>query len=164
MRSIFCIFWSNFRCKQYFLRKAVYNAWQYVLEKFNMDELNFLWEKLLWIFRMISNFTVEIARIHFAICEVESDNSNPGIFFINLANKPGITPQKILVKQNAFSTLKMMHWNLPNVFHFTELEKSKVLFLKPDLIQKLHFLKLYALLLLSTMVTIMVTMGIVVKG
>ena len=74
-----------------------------------MDELNFLWEKLLWIFRMISNLTIEIARIHFAICEVESDNSNPGIFFINLANKPGITPQKILVKQNAFSTLKMMH-------------------------------------------------------
>ena len=52
-----------------------------------------------------------------------------------------------------------MNWNLPNVFHFTELEKLQVFFLKPDLIPKLHLLKLYALL--STMVTIMVTMGIV---
>ena len=35
---------------------------------------------------MIYNFTVAIARIHFAICEVRSNNSNPGIFFINFAN------------------------------------------------------------------------------
>ena len=55
-----------------------------------------------------------------------------------------------------------MNWNLPNVFHFTELEKLQVFFLKPDLIPKLHLLKLYALL--STMVTIMVIMGIVGKG
>ena len=55
-----------------------------------------------------------------------------------------------------------MNRNLPNVFHFTELEKLQVFFLKPDLIRKLHLLKLYALL--SAMVTIMVTMDIVGKG
>ena len=55
-----------------------------------------------------------------------------------------------------------MNWNLPNVFYFTELEKLQVFLLKPDLIPKLHLLKLYALL--STMVTIMVIMGIVGKG
>ena len=53
-----------------------------------------------------------------------------------------------------------MNWNLPNVFHFTELEKLQVFFLKPDLIPKLK--KLYALL--STMVTIIVIMDIVGKG
>ena len=68
----------------------------------------------------------------------------------------------MLMKQNAFSTFKVMNWNLPNVFYFTELEKLQVFFLKPDLIPKLHLLKLYALL--STMVTIMVIMGIVGKG
>ena len=55
-----------------------------------------------------------------------------------------------------------MNWNLPNVFHFTELEKLQVFFLKPDLIPKLHLLKLYALL--STMVTIVLSMVIVGKG
>ena len=45
---------------------------------------------------------------------------------------------------------------------FYKLEKLQVFFLKPDLIQKLHLLKLYALV--STMVTIMVTMGMVGKG
>ena len=55
-----------------------------------------------------------------------------------------------------------MNWNSPNVFYYTELEKLHVFFLKPDLIPKLHLLKLYALL--STMVTIMVIMGIVGKG
>ena len=54
-----------------------------------------------------------------------------------------------------------MNWNSPNVFHFAELEKLQVYFLKPNLIPKLHLLKLYALL--STMLTIMVTMGIVNK-
>ena len=29
---------------------------------------------------MIYNFTIARGRIHFAICEVRSDNSNPGIF------------------------------------------------------------------------------------
>ena len=55
-----------------------------------------------------------------------------------------------------------MSWNLPSLFQFTELEKLQVFFSKPDLIRKLHLLKLYALL--STMVTIMVAMGIVGKG
>ena len=35
---------------------------------------------------MIYNFTLAIAIIHGAICEVRNDNSNHGIFFINLAN------------------------------------------------------------------------------
>ena len=55
-----------------------------------------------------------------------------------------------------------MNWNLPNVSYFTELEKLQLFFLKLDLIPKVHLLKLYALL--SFMVTIMVTMGIVDKG
>ena len=55
-----------------------------------------------------------------------------------------------------------MNWNLPNMFHFTELEKLKLLFLKSDLIPNVHLLKLYALL--SFMVAITVTMGIVDKG
>ena len=38
-----------------------------------------------------------------------------------------------------------MNWKLPNVFHFTKLEKLQVFLLKPDLIRKLHLLKLYAL-------------------
>ena len=66
------------------------------------------------------------------------------------------------MKQNGFSTLKAMNWNLANVFHFTDLEKLQVFFLKLDQIQKFHLLKLSALL--STMVTIMVTMGILGKG
>ena len=68
----------------------------------------------------------------------------------------------MLVKQNAFSTLKVMNCNLPNVFHFTELENLQVFFLKPDLIPKIYLLKLHALL--STMVAIMVVTGIVGKG
>ena len=75
-----------------------------------MDELNFLWEKLLCIFRMISNFTIEIARIHLVICEVQSGNSNPGIFFINLANKPGITPKR-QGKGNAISLNPLYHFH-----------------------------------------------------
>ena len=55
-----------------------------------------------------------------------------------------------------------MNWNLPNVFHFTELEKLQVFFLKPDLIPKIHLLKLHALL--STIVAKMVVTGIVGKG
>ena len=35
---------------------------------------------------MIYDFTIAIAIIYFAICVVRRDNSNPGIFFINLAN------------------------------------------------------------------------------
>ena len=67
----------------------------------------------------------------------------------------------MLVKQNYFSTLKVINWNLTNVFYFTDLEKFTGFLLKPDLIRKLHLLKLYVLL--STMVTIMVTMSIVGK-
>ena len=45
-----------------------------------MDELNFPWEKkLLRIFCLIYNFIIAISRIHFAICEVRSDDLNPGI-------------------------------------------------------------------------------------
>ena len=55
-----------------------------------------------------------------------------------------------------------MNLNLPNMFHFTELEKLQLLFLKSDLIPNVNLLKLYALL--SFIVTIMVTMGIVGKG
>ena len=56
------------------------------MEKSNMDELNFLWEKVLCIFCMICNFTIAVARIHFAIFKAWSDNWNTGIFFINLKN------------------------------------------------------------------------------
>ena len=35
---------------------------------------------------MIYNFTLAIARTDFEICEVQSDNSKRGIFFINCAN------------------------------------------------------------------------------
>ena len=55
-----------------------------------------------------------------------------------------------------------MNCNLPNVFHFTELENLQVFFLKPDLIPKIYLLKLHALL--STMVAIIVVTGIVGKG
>ena len=48
-----------------------------------------------------------------------------------------------------------MNWNLPNVLHFTELEKLQVFFLKADLIPKIHLLKLHAK---------MVVTGIVGKG
>ena len=66
------------------------------------------------------------------------------------------------MKQNAFSTLQVVNWNLRNVFHFIKLEKLQVFFLKPDLIPKLDLLKPNSLL--STRVTIMVTMHIVGKG
>ena len=56
------------------------------MEKLKTDELNFLWERIVCISRMIYNFTVAIAIIHFAICEVRSNNLSPGLFFINLAN------------------------------------------------------------------------------
>ena len=39
----------------------------------------FLGKKLFRIFLMIYNFAIAITRIHFAICEVRSDNLNPGI-------------------------------------------------------------------------------------
>ena len=49
-----------------------------------------------------------------------------------------------------------------NVFRFTEFEKFRVFFFKPDLIPKLHLLKLN--LLLSPVATIMLTICIVEKG
>ena len=55
-----------------------------------------------------------------------------------------------------------MNSNLLNGFHFTELEKVWLLFLKSDIITKSHILKLK--LLLSAMVAIAVTMCIVGKG
>ena len=55
-----------------------------------------------------------------------------------------------------------MNSNLLNVFPLTEFEKFWVFFLNPDLIPKLHLLKLNVLL--STMVTMMVTIRIVGKG
>ena len=64
--------------------------------------------------------------------------------------------------QNDFSALKVVNWNLSNVFHFTELEKLWVFFLNLDLIIKLQVLKPNALL--DIMVTIMVTMVILDKG
>ena len=50
---------------------------------------------------------------------------------------------------------------VPYVFHFTELEKLRVFFLKPDLILKLHLLKPNTLL---SMVKIMVVTMVVVCG
>ena len=64
--------------------------------------------------------------------------------------------------QNILSTFKVLNWNLPNVFHFTELEKLWAFLLKLDLIIKLHVLKQNALLCI--MVTKMVIMVIVDKG
>ena len=63
--------------------------------------------------------------------------------------------------QNAFSTLKVLIWNLLNVFHFSKLEKLRASFLKPDQIPKLQLLK--PNVLLSTMVTILWTMVIARK-
>ena len=37
-------------------------------------------KKLLHNFSMIYNFATTIIRIHFAICKVQSDNSNPEIY------------------------------------------------------------------------------------
>ena len=83
----------NLGYKQYFLSKAAYNGWVKCGYNFDILRKSLMWmnyissgKKLLPIFRMIYNFTIAIARIHFAICEVRSDNSNLGIFFINLAN------------------------------------------------------------------------------
>ena len=47
------------------------------MEKSNVDELNFLWEKTTSHFRMIYNFKIPITRIHFTICKVWNNNSNP---------------------------------------------------------------------------------------
>ena len=55
-----------------------------------------------------------------------------------------------------------MNSNLLSVFPLTEFEKFWVFVLKPDLIPKLHVLKLNVLL--STMIRIMVTICIVGKG
>ena len=35
------------------------------MEKYNADDLNFPWGKLLCIFRMVYNFIIIITRIHF---------------------------------------------------------------------------------------------------
>ena len=64
--------------------------------------------------------------------------------------------------QNAFSTVKLLKRNLPNMFHFTKLEKLWIFFLKPYLIPTLDLLKRNVLL--STMVTVMVIMIIMGKG
>ena len=40
------------------------------MEKSNVDELNFLWEKTASHFRMIYNFKIPITRIYFTICKV----------------------------------------------------------------------------------------------
>ena len=54
-----------------------------------------------------------------------------------------------------------MNSNLVNVLRFTELEIFWVFFMKSDVIQKLHILKLKVLL--SAMVAIVVTMCVVGK-
>ena len=64
--------------------------------------------------------------------------------------------------QNAFSTVKLLKRNLPNMFDFTKLEKLWIFFLKPYLIPTLDLLKRNVLL--STMVTVMVIMIIMGKG
>ena len=48
------------------------------MEKYNLNELSFPCEKkLLRKFSMIYNFAIANIRIHFAIYDVRSDNSNP---------------------------------------------------------------------------------------
>ena len=42
-----------------------------------MDELNFPWKKTASHFLYDYNFTITIIRIHWAICKVRSNNSNP---------------------------------------------------------------------------------------
>ena len=42
-----------------------------------MYELNFPWEKTALHFSYDLQLTIAITRIHFAICEVRSDNTNP---------------------------------------------------------------------------------------
>ena len=49
----------------------------YNVKKYNMDELNFSWKKVLSNFCMIYNFTITLTKIHFPIYEVQSNNSNP---------------------------------------------------------------------------------------
>ena len=63
-----------------FLLIIACNGWikyGYNVEEYDPDELTFPWGKLLCIFHMIYNFAVTITRIHFAICKVWSNNSNP---------------------------------------------------------------------------------------
>ena len=52
-----------------------------------------------------------------------------------------------------FFALKMLNWNLVNMFHFTELEKFCVFFKKLDLIAILH-LKPNALLSITVTITV----------
>ena len=56
------------------------NEQLYNMEKYNLDKLTFPWEKTVLQFsyhlQLYNHFT--ITRIHFAICKVQSDNSNPG--------------------------------------------------------------------------------------
>ena len=49
----------------------------YNVEKYNLNKLNFPWEKTASQFCMIYNFTITITRIHLTICKVRSNNSNP---------------------------------------------------------------------------------------
>ena len=67
----------------------------------------------------------------------------------------------MLIMQNASFTLKVLNWNLLNMFHITEFEKFWIFFLKSVLIPKLHLLKPNTLL--ATMVRTIVTMVIVHK-
>ena len=53
------------------------NKFEYNVEEYNVDEVSFPSQKPLHIFCMIYNFAVTITRIHFAICEVQSNNLNP---------------------------------------------------------------------------------------
>ena len=48
----------------------------YNKEKNHADEVNFPWQK------MIYNFAITVTRIHFAVCEVWSNNLNPEILWI----------------------------------------------------------------------------------
>ena len=51
----------------------------WICEKYSVSELNFFLGKICFaIFCMIYKFAIAITKIHFAIWETRSDNSNPG--------------------------------------------------------------------------------------
>ena len=60
----------------------VYNGWikqGYDVENITWTDWIFLGKKTASQFCTIYNFTIAITRIHFAICEVRTDNSNPAV-------------------------------------------------------------------------------------
>ena len=61
------------------------NVWLkygYNVEKYNVEELDFPWEKTASHFSYDYKFATAITIIHFAICQISCDNSNPVIIYL----------------------------------------------------------------------------------